>query len=52
MVVAVVGSSIEHIDVSPRHARGRPVETIIDPHLESAHIEVVEITVQSCVAIS
>ena len=51
MIVAVVACSVKEIDHSSRNACRRPIETIIDAHFQSADVEVVEITVQCCIAI-
>lgn len=47
----VVGFAIDEVDESARHASNRPAKAVIDSHLQSADIEIVEITIQGGIAI-
>ena len=51
MIVAVVARPVKEVDHASRHACRRPVETVIDAHLQPSHVEIVEIVVEGCVSI-
>ena len=50
--VAVVRRSVEQIDVSAWDASSRSIEAVVDSHLQSPDIKVVEIAVQSRIPIA
>jgi hypothetical protein len=50
--VEVVGLAIHQSDETSRDTGGRASEAVIQTHLETSDIEVIEITIESCVTIA
>jgi hypothetical protein len=50
--VEVVGLAVHQCDKASGDASGRASETIIQAHLEASDIEIVEIAVESCIAVA
>lgn len=51
MIIAIGTISIKQSDVPPRNASCWAIEAVIDAHLQSADVEVVEVAVQCCIPV-
>ena len=52
MEVAIIGCSIKQADVSSGHTSSGSVKAVIDAHFQSTNVKVVEVAVQSSIAVA
>jgi hypothetical protein len=51
MLVEIIRLSVNKGDVSARYSSGWTSETVVNAHLQSADIEIVEVIIESCISV-